>query len=59
MKAGFQILKRAGVDPKQTESVIDIGAGENFRVVTTGFVGTLTASRCSQRAYWLTKDGLM
>ena len=44
------------MDPMLSDSVIDVGAGKKFGVVTTGFVGTLTASRCAQRAYWLTKD---
>ena len=54
LKRGFKILKKQGIDPKKSESIIDIGAGRKFGVVTTGKIGTLTASRCSQRAFWLT-----
>ena len=47
-------MRRAGVNPDESDSVIDLGAGKNFSVVTTDFVGTLTKSRCAQRALWLT-----
>ena len=52
---GYRTLRRAGVDPNESDSVIDLGAGKKFALVTTDLVGTLTKSRCAQRALWLLK----
>ena len=55
LRAGLRALRKAGIDPAQSDSVIDLGAGYSFGTVTTDMVATLTRSRASQRAYWLTK----
>ena len=53
--AGLKSLRKAGADPASDHCCIDIGAGKKFAVVSVGRVLTLTASRCSARAWWLTK----
>ena len=53
--AGMKALKKSGINPEKTQCVIDIGAGKKFRMVSSEIVGTLTASRCASRAWWLTK----
>ena len=54
MKAGYKALRKKGIQPRDSHSVIDTGAGKSFQSTTTDMVPTLTASRCKSRAYWLT-----
>ena len=55
LKRGLASLKKEGINPTKSESVIDIGAGKKFSCGSVGQCPTLTASRCSSRNYWLTK----
>lgn len=54
LKAGMRKLRRQGHNPQKKCCVIDLGAGK-FQQVSAESLPTLTRTRCSSRAYWLTQ----
>ena len=44
------------IDPTRTDAIIDTMAGKSQRQVQVGFCPTITKSRGSSHAYWLTSQ---
>ena len=56
IKWGVRKLKKMAIDPTRTDAIIDTMAGKSQGQVQVGFCPTITKSRGSSHAYWLTSQ---